>query len=94
MDEQKKITRKELDAIAREKGVKNYLKYNRFELAEKGGIELPRPKLRQKKKQGKHVRLKFLTRTERQRRIRTSTRQRKHWENMQCNYMRWPSVVM
>ena len=49
MDEQKKITRKELDAIAREKGVKNYLKYNRFELAEKGGIELPRPKLRQKK---------------------------------------------
>ena len=49
MDEQKKITRKELDAMAREKGVKNYLKYNRFELAEKGGIELPRPKLRQKK---------------------------------------------
>ena len=39
-----KITRKKLNELAKEHGIKYYLKYNRFELAEKLGIELPRPK--------------------------------------------------
>ena len=49
MNEQKKITRPELNAMARKNGIKYYLKYNRFELAEKLGIELPRAKPRQGK---------------------------------------------
>ena len=49
MNEQKKITRLELNAMARKNGIKYYLKYSRFELAKKLGIQLPRPKPRQGK---------------------------------------------
>ena len=44
MNNQKKFTRPELNAMAKKNGIKYYLKYNRFELAEKLGIELPKPK--------------------------------------------------
>ena len=39
-----KVTRQKLNELAKENGIKYYLKYNRFELAEKLGIKIPRPK--------------------------------------------------
>ena len=44
-----KITRKELNEMAKKKGMKYTRRYNRFELAEKLGIELSKPKPRQGK---------------------------------------------
>lgn len=38
------ITRKKLNELAKEHGIKYYMKYNRFELAEKLGLKLPKPK--------------------------------------------------
>lgn len=45
-----RITREKLNELAKENKIKYYLKYNRFELAEKLGIELPRPKPKPKSK--------------------------------------------
>ena len=39
-----KMAGTELNKMARKAKIKNYLKYNRFELAEKLGIEIPKPK--------------------------------------------------
>ena len=44
-----KITRKELNEMAKKKGMKYTRRYNRFELAEKLGIELSKLKPRQGK---------------------------------------------
>ena len=44
-----RITRPELNAMAKERGMKGYLKLKRFELAERLGIELPKPKTEREK---------------------------------------------
>ena len=44
MNNNDKILRTELNKMAGKAKIKNYLKYNRFELAEKLGIEIPKPK--------------------------------------------------
>ena len=44
MNNNNKILRTELNKMAGKAKIKNYLKYNRFELAEKLGIEIPKTK--------------------------------------------------
>ena len=44
MNNNNKILRTELNKMAGEAKMKNYLKYNRFEFAEKLGIEIPKTK--------------------------------------------------
>ena len=42
--EKQNYSRTELNMMAKVNGIKNYRKYNKIELAEKLGIELPGPK--------------------------------------------------
>ena len=56
MSNQERITRPELNAMAKERGMNCYLKLSRFELAERLGIELPRPRLKPRWKPKKEER--------------------------------------
>ena len=46
--EQKTITRPELNAMAKERGMKDYPKLKKFQLAERLGIELPKRRRRRR----------------------------------------------
>ena len=50
MNKQKRITRPELNKMAKEWGMRGYLKLKRLELAERLGIELPKPRRKEERK--------------------------------------------
>ena len=60
MNEQKRITRPELNKMANERGVKGYLKLKRFELAERLGVEFPKPRRREERKPRKARRVEVV----------------------------------
>ena len=67
MNEQRIITRPELNKMAKEREMKGYLKLKRFELAERLGIEIPKPRRKEERKPRKHAGLKSSIQTERRR---------------------------
>ena len=60
MNEQRRIMRPELNAMAKERGMKGYLKLKRFELAERLGIELPEPRRKEERKPRKARRVEVV----------------------------------
>ena len=60
MNEQRRITRPELNKMAKERGMKGYLKLKRFELAERLGIELPKPRRKEERKPRKARRVEVV----------------------------------